>query len=452
MQSPSPTFNVTEFLDRRPFGRSHAIVLALCSLVTFLDGYDIYVVAYILLALATTFHVPPATLAPALILQQIGLTLGCYLVAPFADRFGRKNLIILCVAAFAMLTLATTRANSVEEFGMLRFCSGLFFGGALPNALAFINEVAPRTNRAVMTGTASAGISLSSAVGAVVSVALVREHGWQSVFLVGGLAPLAILPFLYWQLPESVRFLVTRNDRDPRIGTILRRYDRSLVLSGSERFILNEVVERRIPVAALFHRSRGMTTLLLWVGFFVMGFLLTVLGQFLPTFLQVAGGVDHTRASIYTGLYALAGALLQPLAGQVADRVGVRKVLILLYVVGGLALAAFGMVNTHSVVIYLMLLLLAATVQPEAGLSSTLGSWAYPTSIRATGLGWAWGASRVGAIVAPMIGGIVLAGQFSMIQIFLTISIASWIGAIAMWLIKPTAEVVLSKQDVMHAL
>lgn len=433
----SAVFNVSDFLDRQRFGRSHAVVLTLCALITFMDGYDIYVVAYILLALTGAFHVPPAAIAPALVLQQVGLALGCYLIAPLADRFGRKAVTTWSVAGFAVLSLATTQAHSVTEFGALRFLSGLFFGGALPNAMALINEVAPKPHRAIMTTTLSAGISLSAAIGAGISIALVKAHGWQSVFVVGGLAPIALLPFLFVLLPESLRFRVARNERDPRIGAALKRLDPALQLSGSERFVINEVEERRMPVVALLKEGRAATTLLLWIGFFMSGFLLTVYGQFLPTFLHLSGGLSPNAAIALTGFYAFAGTILQVLIGVAGDRAGVRPVLIAAFVGGGLTMAAFGYTDVHSGIVYVMLFLLALTVQATGGLLSTLCAWSYPTSMRATGLGWGWGLSRTGAICAPVVGGAILAARHSLPSIFLTISIATWLGALAMVLIRP---------------
>ena len=138
----SAVFDVSAFLDRPKFGAHRILIFALCTLVMTVDGYDVFVVGYLVPALAQDFGVPLPAVTSIFVFQTIGLGLGAYAVSPFADRFGRRNIILVCTALLGLLTLAGTLATSVGELAVLRFAASFFFGAVVQNLFSTAHHAA----------------------------------------------------------------------------------------------------------------------------------------------------------------------------------------------------------------------------------------------------------------------------------------------------------------------
>lgn len=263
------TFDVGKFIDDQRIGATQLLVLVLCAVVMICDGYDVFVMGFVLQPIAADFKVSPAAITPVFVIQNLGLALGTVLIGPFADRFGRRWIMIGSAASFGLLTLAVTRASSVDELIALRFVAGLCFGCLIPNAIAITSEFAPARFRATLVTWMFIGYVAGAGSGGVVAVFLVKNYGWQSAFWVGGLAPISVAVLLLFFLPESIRYRVLKHGGDRRILDVLRRMDASLELTGDERLVLNEPKVTGSPISALFQDGRMWTTVLLWLGFFI---------------------------------------------------------------------------------------------------------------------------------------------------------------------------------------
>jgi MFS transporter, AAHS family, 4-hydroxybenzoate transporter len=431
--------NATTFLDRQRFGRHHWTVLGFSGLIGTVDAFDVYIVAFVLIPIAAAFDVNPAALTPILIAQQAGLMFSTYLLAPLGDRFGRRPLTLACVAGFGLLTLTCSVANSILMLSVIRFLAGLMLGAVISNVTALMFEVSPRARRGLTVTTIGAFPSMSVLIASAVSVALVPRFGWQSVFVVGGLAPLSLLPFLWFYYPESVRFRVARNPADPRIARDLRRFDPSADFGEHPRFTVDDAPVKQ-PVHALFRDGRLRKTITLWVLYFCVGLLVTVFGSFLPTLLHLNGGLSMEMASKLLGVFALGGACC-PLYGLLMDRKGSRVVLIGIYAVATVAIALLGIIDLDLMPLWIAVAVMGgATIPGSVGVLNALGAILYPTPMRVTGLSWASGALRVGGVVAPVLAGVMLAGHWSLIHVFLTLDVFAAIALLAASTLRPTGE------------
>ena len=88
------TFDVGKFIDDQRIGPTQLIVLVLCALVMICDGYDVFVMGFVLQPIAADFKVSPAAITPVFVIQNLGLALGTVLIGPFADRFGRRWIMV----------------------------------------------------------------------------------------------------------------------------------------------------------------------------------------------------------------------------------------------------------------------------------------------------------------------------------------------------------------------
>src|SRR5206468_3940344 len=133
-----------------------------------------------------------------------------------------KKIIIFATLAFGIGTLATAFINDVTTLLTVRFLTGLGLGGAMPNAVAMTSEFSPHRRRATMVMIMFCGFSVGAALGGLLAAAMIPQFGWRSVFVVGGVAPLLLVPILVWRLPESVRFLALTGRADDRVAELLR--------------------------------------------------------------------------------------------------------------------------------------------------------------------------------------------------------------------------------------
>jgi AAHS family 4-hydroxybenzoate transporter-like MFS transporter len=445
--------DVNQFLDTRRIGATHILVLALLILTMMVDGYDIFVVGTVAPYLARDLAIPPGALTSVLMVTQLGLMLGSFLVGPLADRYGRRFTMLWALVLFGVLTLATPLANTVSELFALRFIAGLFLSGVIPNAIALVSEIMPARVRATFVSITFAGYTLGvSVIGAPVVKYLVPK-GWEYAFVVGGALPLVLAVVLYFALPESLRFLANRRPNDPRIPRQLKRMDATLALTGSETFAMRGATAGtgKAPIAALFRDGRWMITLLLWTGFHTAFIVSNLLGSWRNTVLN-QNGLDTDQIATIMFWPGIAGVIGTITAGFVMERLGPTRVLPVYLGAASLSTAAVAFFDLTSA--WTLTAFIITGYFSNGGLSglNALASLTYPSQMRATGVSFAHSAGRAGAIVGPFIGGAMIAAQASAPTVFVITAIPQMCAALAiftMWRVQaqraPTGAVVASR-------
>ena len=252
--------NITEIIERRKLGAFQKRVAILCAIVAAMEGFNTQSVGFIAPALAQNFHLTPADLGLFFSLGLFGLLLGAIFVAPLADRFGRRPLLLACVPLLGLCSLLTAASPSVSVLDSLRFLTGLAIGGALPNTIALTSEYSPHRRRSLLVALMFTGFILGSIAAGLSATRLVPAFGWQAVFILGGVLPLAFAPVLYVALPESIRFLVLRRGPAETIVALLRRLDPAFQIGPNTRFITGEGISSGASVLALFREGRAKRT------------------------------------------------------------------------------------------------------------------------------------------------------------------------------------------------
>ena len=222
--SASPV-DVAGFIDGQPVGGFQIKLLLTCAAVLFLDGFDTQAIGYVAPALAREWGLSKAALGPVFSAGLFGLMIGALVFGPLADRIGRKKIIIFSTLAFGIGTLATAFIGDVSTLLAIRFLTGLGLGGAMPNAVAMTSEFSPHRRRATMVMIMFCGFSIGAALGGLLAAVLIPQFGWRSVFVVGGVAPLLLVPILALRLPESVRFLALTGRTPGRVAELLGQID-----------------------------------------------------------------------------------------------------------------------------------------------------------------------------------------------------------------------------------
>jgi AAHS family 4-hydroxybenzoate transporter-like MFS transporter len=421
--------DVAQFIDRQPVGGFQIKLLLTCAAVLFLDGFDTQAIGYVAPALAREWGLTKGALGPVFSAGLFGLMIGALIFGPLADRIGRKKIIIFSTLAFGIGTLVTAFINDVNTLLAIRFLTGLGLGGAMPNAVAMTSEFSPHRRRATMVMIMFCGFSVGAALGGLLAAALIPQFGWRSVFVAGGLAPLLLVPILALRLPESVRFLALTGRAHARVAQLLGLINPKAAFAPATRFVVREPGLAGIPVLHLFRDGRAPVTLLLWVVFFMSLLDLYFLSNWLPTVLNDLGA--SVSASAVIGSMLQVGGVVGTFAlGSVIDRFSFRA-LALVYFAAVFAVGAIGQLG-HSVVLVTLAIFAAGFCIVGGQIAANaLAATYYPTSVRATGVGWALGIGRVGSIVGPLVGGALLTAKWSTGSVFIAAAAAALCVALA---------------------
>ncbi len=409
--------DVREFIDEQPFSGYQFLIASLCAMVVFIDGFDAQVMGPVGPSLMAQLHIARSAFGSVISSGTLGMMVGALIFGPIADRVGRKPVLVACALAFGAGSLLTATATSVTQLMAFRVFTGFGMGGAMPNAIALTSEYMPKRSRNTAVMTMFCGFSLGSAFAGWTVAALIRNYGWQSIFLVGGSLPIVVAVLLIALLPESIRFLVVRGGQKKRIVRYLLRIAPATsvpddVISGAD-----EHSGQKFSVARLFADGRGVVTLMLWVMFFMNLLNLWFLNNWLPTIMNDAG-IKVETASLITSLFQIGGIVgALALAGALGRRLSFG-VLAATYLAAAIFIFLIG--NAGASIPLLVMTVFASGMGVIGGqtVSNALTADYYPTAIRATGIGWALGIGRIGSILGPIVGGYLLSYGGSARRVF----------------------------------
>jgi AAHS family 4-hydroxybenzoate transporter-like MFS transporter len=425
----TPAIDLVDFIDRQPVGGFQIRLLLTCAAVLLLDGFDTQAIGYVAPALAKEWGLSKGALGPVFSAGLFGLMIGALVFGPLADRIGRKKIIVFSTAAFGIGALATAFVNDVTALLAIRFLTGLGLGGAMPNTVALTSEFNPQRRRATMVMIMFCGFSIGAALGGFLAADLIPRFGWRSVFLVGGIAPLLLLPVLLLRLPESVRFLATRGHAPERVARLLRRISPNTAFASDARFVVHETHLAGLPVVHLFREGRAVATLLLWVVFFMSLLDIYFLANWLPTVLNDLGA-SVSEAVVIGSMLQVGGVVGTFALGTVIDRFSFRA-LALVYFGAVFAVGAIGQLGHSAVLVSIAIFAAGFCVVGGQIAANALAAGFYPTSVRATGVGWALGIGRVGSIIGPLVGGVLLAQKWSAAAVFMAAASAALCACLA---------------------
>jgi MFS transporter, AAHS family, 4-hydroxybenzoate transporter len=443
--SSASLVDVAEFIDAQPVGGFQIKLLLTCAAVLFLDGFDTTAIGYVAPALAREWGLGKGALGPVFSAGLFGLMIGALIFGPLADRIGRKKIIIFSTLTFGVGALVTAFVPDVNGLFAIRFLTGLGLGGAMPNAIALTSEFSPRRRRATMVMVMFVGFSIGAALGGLLAAALIPQFGWRSVFIAGGAAPLIMVPILALKLPESVRFLAFSGRTDARVAQLLGLISPKAEFAPATRFVVDEPELAGIPVKHLFKGGRTLATLLLWIVFFMSLLDIYFLSNWLPTVLNDLGA-SVSEAAIIGSMLQVGGVVGTFALGSVIDRFSFRA-LALVYFVAVFAVGAIGQLG-HSVIFVTMAIFAAGFCIVGGQIAANaLAAGFYPTTVRATGVGWALGIGRVGSIVGPLVGGVLLTMKWSAGEVFMVAAGAALCAALAAFSLSRLAGLVGSGKD-----
>jgi AAHS family 4-hydroxybenzoate transporter-like MFS transporter len=444
MSSPSEPIDVSTFVDNRPISRYQQGVFALCGALMFLDGFDTQMMSYVAPEIGREWGLSKIALGQIFSAALVGLMVGYLAISPLSSRFGHRRLILWSTACFGAATLLMLPASEVSHLIVLRFISGVGLGAMVPSALTTAGDYIPRRFRASSVLFVYCFFSLGFVAAGLASAWLIPHFGWQSMFLVGGVAPFLILPLVARYLPDSFGYLLERGPTDQaKARRIIQRIAPEI---PDETPLITPEQERPIafPLRELFKRGTALGTTLLWLVFALNLGQFYALQNWLPSVLTDFG-YPLSQVVAATTLTTVGGIVIAFVAGPAMDRLGAYGTVAIIYLCGFCVLLLFAAALQGPV----WLLLLSAFLSGccvSGGQKSVIALAAvfYPAQLRSTGLGWGLGIGRLGGIGGPLAVGSLLQAGYSARTIFYFIGAPMILMAAAIlvlrWRYKPASE------------
>ncbi|MFK4205958.1 aromatic acid/H+ symport family MFS transporter [Acinetobacter junii] len=424
--------NINETIDNAKFSLFHWKVLVWCLLIIIFDGYDlvIYGIALPLLMQQWSLTAVQAGLLASAAL--FGMMFGAMIFGTLSDRLGRKKTIMICVTLFSGFTFLGAFATNPVEFAILRFIAGLGIGGVMPNVVALMTEYAPKKIRSTLVAIMFSGYAIGGMTSALLGAWLVKDMGWQIMFLIAGI-PLLMLPIIWKFLPESLAFLI-KSGKEEQAKQIINKLLPTRDIHQNTQLVFNENIHHEAPVKALFQDGRAFSTFMFWIAFFMCLLMVYALGSWLPKLMLQAG---YSLGASMLFLFALnIGGMVGAIGGgALADRFHLKPVITSMFVIGAAALILLGF-NSPQIVLYSLIALAGAATIGSQILLYTFVAQFYPTTVRSTGMGWASGIGRIGAIIGPVLTGALLTFELPHQMNFLAIAIPGVIAAFAIFLVN----------------
>jgi AAHS family 4-hydroxybenzoate transporter-like MFS transporter len=399
-----PVVPVSRLLDERGLGSFQIVLLIWSFFLVLIDGYDIAAIAFAAPHLIREWHISPKALGPVFSASLVGILFGSALFGWVGDRYGRKASLIAANIVFGVFTVAAAYSTNLDQMFWLRLFAGLGIGGVIPNVVAINAESAPRRLRATLAIIGVGFVPLGGAIPGFVTAALVPAHGWQIIFLIGGIVPIVIGIAAIFGLPESIKFMALHESQREKMAAAIRTISPGTSIPANARFIIEDEQQvQGFNPKYLFGQGLRLITPLLWLLFALnlMGYFFLI--SWTPTLM--------TAAKLPPTTVALSGASLQ-IGGTVGALLlcwWLQKhrflAVAIMFVIAVPVVGAIGYAGLTSQTALLITIFFAGFfVLGIQSAINVIGALVYPTSLRANGSGWELGIGRIGSIVGPLVG------------------------------------------------
>jgi MFS family permease len=373
------------------------LIILICFLCNMLDGMDVLIISYTAPAIAKAWSISPANLGIVFSSGLVGMTVGAIFLAPLADRFGRKPLMVLAALLMGSCIYLTSYATDINVLMICRFISGLGIGTMMASTAAITAEYAPDRTRDFWVSAVVAGYPVGAVLTGISSAKIIAESGWEHLFELAGIATFLIVPVLLFLLKESDEFKAKAKPEDAKLS-------------------------------ALFSSEFKWSTWQLWGALFLSFTTLYFLMNWIPKLATNAG--LSMELAIYSGTIFNLGAIVGiPVQGYFSSRFGLKKSIGTLLLITAVLLGIFGLFSGSNLILVVLFFLGFGVQGSFVGLYAVAARM-YPTSFRSTGVGWAIGMGRLGGIIGPVLGGLLVGLGFGMAQSFIFFALPSFIAGL----------------------
>ena len=421
-----------QLIEQRKISKLQYATIFICFVMNILDGMDVLVISYCAPAIAQSWSVSPETLGMVFSAGLAGMAIGALLLAPYADNIGRKKIILLSAFLIGISLFLTAYADNVLHLIMLRFLSGLGIGSMLASTAALTAEYTPNKSKDFWVSFVIGGYPVGAIMAGYIAAYVIPSFGWQLMFKLAGLASLITLPLIYFFLSESIEFYLKKQPKAAlgKVNQILRKIQLPLLTKLPKKQPKN----LGIPVNQLLTKEFKKSTLQLWTALFFAFGCLYFLISWIPKLSSNAG--LSMELAIYTGTVFNIGAFIGVITqGYISSKIGLKNTIALFLISTAVLMAVFNIFIGSDVLLFIFGLLGFAVQGGFVGLY-VVAARMYPTEFRTTGIGWAIGAGRLGGVLGPALGGILVGMGLTMATNFLIFALPALLAGLFAYFIS----------------
>lgn len=412
--------NIRDVIDRSPMTRFQVMVVALCLVMNVVEGFDILVMAFAASGVAAEWGLGAAQIGVLLSSGLIGMALGSALVAPLGDRIGRRPMTLVCLAVATVGMGLSALTTGFAQLGLCRLLTGIGVGGVIAGLPVIIAEFSNLRGRGTSTAFFAVGLPLGGVVGGSVAALVTAGYGWRATFALGAALSLVTVLAMSAVLPESLDYLATR-----RPARALERMNRLLTRMRIPQLdaLPEPTAANSVGVAAAVVQGRnGLRTALLWTAFFGLFAATYFAGSWTPRLLEQSG--LSAQQGISGGILLNAGGVVGVLVvAALALRVSVHALATAALTLGAIAFLIMSVVLGGLAPTLVAAVLVGMLVNANGALLFAVAPGLYPARVRTTAVGWALAVGRLGAIVAPLVAGLLVEVGWSASGLFALFSI-----------------------------
>jgi benzoate transport len=405
--------DINEFIDNGSITSQQILVVSLCFIFNMLDGFDITAMAVVASPVSVDLALTPDLLGWIFSFALAGMMVGAMALAPIADIIGRRALIILSLMIVGISVIMTSKVESLTPFMLLRFISGMGAGALLASQASLAAEYSPDKYRALSVAIVTAGYPTGAMMTSVVAGYILPEYGWRMMFLFGGVVTVSMVIVAWLMIPESLKYLIEKkpNNALEKINKILLKLNapsiNELPPSNNDREVTVSMIgNMRMLLSPKFRKL----SLMLWASFFCAFGTLYFLMSWIPKLMENAG-YDMAVGRDAFLLFNLGGVIGIYLLGILSVKWKLTNLILNLSLVSAVSMIIFALVPNQLNILFILILLIGILQQSAFTGLYGVAAKAYPTEIRSTGVGWAIGLGRSGAVAGPAVAGyLILAG------------------------------------------
>jgi len=409
-------------------------VIFICVLVNMIDGYDILAISLAGASLKAAWGLSDAALGTLLAMHLIGMAAGALAVSPIADQWGRRPAVLGCLVLMSAGMAFCSVADGYGQMVAGRLVTGLGIGGMTATVGMLALEYAHYSRREFAASVVASAYPVGTIIGGLVAATALNSIDWRAIFWVGALLSAVLLPLAFLYMSESLDFLLNRQPKNAlkAANKVLRRMAIPEIIAlppkpeGSKDAVLQEI---RQPIHV---KELGKLFLAHALNMFGWYFII----QWAPPLIAETSG-DPVLGAKYSQYFSYGGIIGGMTAGYLCGLFGTRQIMWTTMLGMGALIALFGIYVQDPMVLLLLAPFIGAALFGSATANWLTIAFAFPPQLRATGLGFATTAGRVGAVGGPWVGGRLLDSRasgevdFGLFSFDATMTIASVCAIIA---------------------
>jgi benzoate transport len=421
--------DIVETLKQGTMKPVQVLAVTICVVINMLDGFDVLVMAFTAPSISAEWALNPQSLGVLFSSGLFGMAAGSLFIAPLADRMGRRNIILICLVIISVGMLASAFTNSIFELAAMRVITGLGIGGALASITTITAEYSSKKRQGFAISLVQSGYPIGATIGGTIAAILIVQYGWRSVFIFGAICSALMIPMVLRFLPESLEYLITHRPKNAlgKINSLLSKLDQPTLQQLPES---KKQIDKNNGLLKVIAPELRASTLLLWCAFFMVMLSFYFVLSWTPTLLTEAG-LRIEQGISGAVLMNIGGVIGGISLGYLTSRFSRYRLTAFFMTLCAIAMIGFGLLDNS-----LNLMLIVGFVIGYFVFGSMIGLYSiapdlYHTSIRNTGMGWAIGIGRIGAIIGPSAAGFLLNRGWSGADCFIAFSLPLLVAMMA---------------------